>query len=150
MQFVYDFDGLLVETKAAIKQAWRLVGVTPPKDFWKRHWRTWCDDEALYEKRNQVFIAKCLPLIKPLPMLQLAAATGGLILTSGAQYRVVACLSHLGVTNCMVKCGLDVKQKAEELNSFKKPGVYFDDNWEHVSTLRTLTQWHIVHIASQS
>lgn len=150
MQFVYDFDGVLVDTKNAIRRAWKMVGVDPPKDFWKKSWKDWCPDPELYEKRNEAYIEKCLPLVNLLPMMKVAAATGGLILTNGAQSRVLATLAHFNVKDCIVKCELNAIEKAKELNSLKEVGVYFEDQWENAAIIRKLTQWKVVLIASQS
>jgi phosphoglycolate phosphatase-like HAD superfamily hydrolase len=150
MNFVYDFDGVLVDTKTAIKQAWRKVGVNPPKDFWKVPYQEWFTGHSdVYEERNRVFIKSCMHLVRPLPMLEVAQQTGGVILTNGAQERVVAILEKLSVKNCIVKCGLDIASKAKELNAFEQTGIYFDDYWENVLIIRKLTKWNAVHIASQ-
>jgi len=149
LQFVFDFDGVLVETKAAIKKAWRMAGVNPPKDFWKRPWQSWCHDPEAYEKRDEHY-KKCLDMVTLLPMIEVAKATGGVILTNGSERRVLATIEHFRITGCIVKCGLNAVQKAEELNKFSSPGVYFDDNWENVAIIRKLTQWKVIHVVSQS
>lgn len=149
MQFVYDFDGVLVETKAAIRMAWRKAGVEAPKDFWKRPWHTWCQDPEAYKRRDEHYL-QCLGMVKLLPMIEVARATGGIILTNGSERRVLATLEHFKINSCIVKCGLDVLQKAEELNKFKEPGIYFEDNWENATIIRKLTKWKVILVNNQS
>ncbi len=150
MQFVYDFDGVLFDTKKAVRQSWIKAGVTPPRDFWKVDWRTWCNDPELYERRDAIFKAECLGMVKPLPMLAIAMQTGGMIMTNGSARRVVSILEHYKVGNLPVKCGLTVLEKVHELNAFKEPGIFVEDQWENATLIRKLTKWHVILLTNQS
>lgn len=67
MIYVFDLDGTLLDTYAAVREAYRLAGADPPSDFWGKPWHAWLDDPAVHKRKNEIYRHVAKTLVRPLP-----------------------------------------------------------------------------------
>lgn len=66
MWYVSDCDGVLADTRAAVKRAYELAGVEMPDDAWGKPWYLWLADEdahkrkSAYYERALIAVGECL------------------------------------------------------------------------------------------
>lgn len=66
MLIITDLDGTLVDSRAAVTQAYEAAGVIPPRNFWGRSWKEWLSDEVAHRRKNELY-GGMLHLLKKLP-----------------------------------------------------------------------------------
>jgi FMN phosphatase YigB (HAD superfamily) len=131
--WVFDLDGCLVNTRAAVKEAYRCAGVEMPEDAWGKPVGSWCTPEQ-HVLKNQYY-GDCLArLASPGPAFMLWKSLTGFprIILTGASHEALR-LNLLHYPELMsahnVQAGLTWLQKRDELLRLGK-GFYIDDDRE--------------------
>jgi phosphoglycolate phosphatase-like HAD superfamily hydrolase len=144
--YVFDLDGTLLDTRAAVIEAYRIVGVTPPKDFFGRSWKEWLKDERKHREKNEAY-RHCLGLIEELPLLEMLRNTNSMILT-GASLEAVSLLRKRFFPTWFgaAHTELTIAGKVDILNGLDEIGMYFDDDESAINTVKKETKWATCHV----
>lgn len=151
MQYAYDLDGTLVETREAVLAAYRAVGVEPPLDFFGKTWREWLDDPTLHAAKNEEYlkIIRTTDLVRATQIVSLFLITGGFIITGASRKAATAVLDHIGLRPQKFYYELSMKDKAEVLNFHNgDQGIVFEDSEKVASYLKENTSWTVCHVLS--
>jgi phosphoglycolate phosphatase-like HAD superfamily hydrolase len=100
--YVFDLDGVLIDSRDAVREAYKRVGCVMPDDAWGRPWYEWCGIEPHTRKvavYKQMILAGEVPTLPPLEVLrELRDANKWVGIFTGA--------SHEAVTGIMAREGL--------------------------------------------
>lgn len=163
MNVVFDVDGVLIDTREQVHEAYARCGVTMPPEAFTKSWTEWLPDLAggvfaatrIHKRKTQVY----LQLLDEMPPKVLPA---GRMLReyrgAGLDMHAITSASEESVCQALVRAGLgfvpvlgfelDRKSKNTILQEkFVKPGVYVDDNG---SFRVTASGWRFVHYRGQS
>ena len=129
MQFVFDMDGVLVETRRANILAYRSIGVQPPPDFHHRPWQEWVD-EYKHRQKGDVLpeYLERVGFLYEAP-LYLAEQLNGLILTNASKksYETV-CRLFPRLAAIPALHSMPPNDKIWWMSRQDEEGIYFDDN----------------------
>ncbi len=145
MLYAFDLDGTLIDSREAVLESYRAVGVEPPPDFFMRSWHEWLSDSTLHDAKNRVYIQK-LSLIKPLPLIRLYFDLGQpSILTGASSVAVDMIAKAFGLKRRMIYPELTLVDKIKMMNNIKEGGIMFEDQLEAAQRMRSETKWVICH-----
>jgi hypothetical protein len=158
MLYVYDLDGTLADTKEAVVEAYRSVGVEPPEDFFGKSWQEWLfnSDGSLnveaHTRKNEAYVHMLQHnphLIRRLPMADLAERTGGVILTAASPQSASAVCAVLNLS-LVILAGFTIEGKIQTLRRWsgrKQEMVIFDDDLRNVEAFRADNkEWTVCHV----
>lgn len=161
---VFDIDGVLANTDALSREAYRLAGVEPPLQSTWQPWRTWLIDKAGSEEKARLIhdektrILGVLLLDKP-PVQTAAAVIARGLLDRGTRtlaitaanaksaHRVLTCV-HL---DDLPIIGTEVapSYRPHLLKLVAPKGFYFDDAPTTVDLVNE-TAWTAIHVTPES
>lgn len=165
---VFDVDGVLVDTRAIVRQAYARVGVRLPERLWGSAWRTWlpeqCGGDAdrarrLHDRKTRVHLdLLAAGTVGTLPGARAArhlAARGWTIRFLTSSTRQVAERTLRAVDpawgGLLAGTDLDHHGKRRALCELApRGGVYVDDNRELGISITEDSEWHLVHFDGQS
>lgn len=94
--YVFDFDGVLVDTEALVRKAYREVGVTMPEGAWGKPWWMWLDDPSAHARKTVRYVEMIrngelsLGLLPPLDVaVRLMREGASVFILTGASREVV-------------------------------------------------------------
>lgn len=142
-----DLDGTLVDTRTAVEEAYKAVGVTPPEGFWGCPWTEWLSDPIAHERKAIVYPTflsqhgRLLPLAQEL-VQQVKFGRTVQILTGAslAGYRAALRLIPVSSKKVFFQCGLTGDQKIQWLQQYSG-GVYWDDDERFLERVARETAW---------
>lgn len=146
MMHVFDMDGTLVDTRVAIKEAYRLAGINMPDDAFGRPWRKWCP-VAVHQNKNvhyqkTIELASemwCMGALRELVLLHRPVY----ILTGASTEAVHAVIRRFNIhPSVRFKAELSRHQKANWL-LIHGLGVYVDDDAQTRVIVERKTQWKV-------
>lgn len=150
MQFAYDLDGTLVDSREAVVQAYRRAGLEPPPDFWGRTAKEWNCPAEVHRRKNALYPDTLARFGRRLPLADLYDLTGGVVLTGASYEAALAAMWFLGMTvrldRVFASCTLEVK--LETLRRLGGPGLYFDDDPTTCARVREIPGWQALHAQS--
>lgn len=145
MQYAFDLDGTLADTREAVLTSYRAVGVEPPLDFYGKTWKEWLNDATLHHRKNAHYIAHGVKLVKPTKMVELMKLVDGFVITGASAAAAEAVLEHIGLPMAFVYPELTKEGKAQILNTYQ-PGIVFEDSLNVALYLRENTKWTVCHV----
>lgn len=149
---VFDLDGCLIDSRQAVREAYRRAGVEMPPGAWGRPWRDWlihaCEDDEdearrVHNIKNEIYPEMIRRHARQLPLATYMAALAerGLscwVITGASHDAAVSALSFLGFDDSLLNAWeLDVRGKERKLIEIARHfsvGTYFDDQHVHVPT----------------
>ncbi len=145
MFYAFDLDGTLVDSRATVLQAYRLVGVEPPPDFFYRPWKEWLHDEEKHQQKNAVYLGM-LKHVKPLPLMSLyhTLICPRLIMTGASKLAAMAIATKFSLDQRSLIYELSVEDKIRRMNAMRS-GIMFEDQLDAATKMRKETQWTICH-----
>lgn len=147
--WVFDLDGCLVDTHAAVLAAYRMAGVTMPPGAWGKPVGDWCT-AAQHERKNRAYPAALSDYSTPGPAMliwdDLIVSKG--ILTGASRAAVDAVLNAYPRLRDakFIHCGLSRLEKREFLLSVMGDGVYVDDDREAGEAIVEGTAFKFLHV----
>jgi hypothetical protein len=147
--WVFDLDGTLVLTQAAVIAAYEHVGICMPPQAWGRPWVEWLrteaglPDHAAHAAKNRVYPSYLARLARPTGLLRHAVINRCPILTGASNDAVRAVEACFEVDLNVAGFGLSLQDKIEWLND-NTPGVYVDDDEKHRRAVSERTLWKVV------
>ena len=140
---VFDLDGTLVDTKKAVFEAYRYVGVNMPEDAWGKNWREWLtgpDAEKLHKAKNTIYLKTVGLYAQPLELLPFVEKAGYPVITGASMIaaETIAIKFAPKLRIALREATLDMK--AKWLND-RRPGVYVDDDVRARSFIEEKTKW---------
>ncbi len=157
---VFDLDGTLADTHPIVLEAYKEAGVWLSDDDWGKPAHEWLpqlvgDDEAreIHARKNRIYRALIsVRGVRRLPAAtlcdQLRADRHAIGVLTGASLdaaRLVKNSINLGHVP-LLGAGADTDTKISVLNSFKHPGVYFDDNLHVCDVISNVTSWRVIYV----
>lgn len=144
-RFVFDLDGTLLDTRQAVKEAYRAAGVEMPDECWGLPWREWLTmpNAAEIHKRKNVYYYKTVSIYaKRMPLFSIALQGQYPVITGASWVAVEHVLLMFGKLNvCLREADFDAKiQWLDE----RKPGTYVDDLPEARQRVKEATEWKVM------
>lgn len=147
MHYAYDLDGTLADTRRAVVEAYRAVGVEPPENFFGKPWREWLTDSALHDRKNAIYPQYVRKYVRPTHLVDTFKATGGLIITGASNEAARIVLDSIGLEDAiMVFSELSMQGKANLLNGLSEEGVVFEDSEIISAYLKENTKWTVCRV----
>lgn len=159
INYIFDLDGVLIDTKLAVKEAYKRVGVNMPEDAWGKPYEEWCSHEE-HELKKEVypqfvdFLATELPMLGVAKDLDLLPNCNVMILTGASASAVELLQSKFCFQKLRILCwGANTDTKLKCLASLPSGGVYFEDNPSIAKVMREELNrhslpWRIVCLSS--
>jgi phosphoglycolate phosphatase-like HAD superfamily hydrolase len=166
VQVIFDIDGVLVDSRAAVRAAYASAGIDMPEDAWDKPWQDWLTkmvgsyDRAvmIHSAKNNSYLthlsARVTPLFPSVVAHELIENGHRVCIATGASK--VACdavLEQLGLRQSVRVLGTCLKLgqkksnvRAASRDTLKKRGeftIYVDDNAEIVSDIK---KWELPHL----
>jgi beta-phosphoglucomutase-like phosphatase (HAD superfamily) len=165
MNFVFDLDGCLIDSRAAVIEAYQQAGIIMPQDAWGKPWQDWCP-RRIHDKKIELyptvlkkfgFVGPALRTLDKLITLKRNAIVtkqvqhGLWILTSASREATILALNILRITNNVdvLGCSYSVVEKRSALLALEEPGLYFDDDAKALTQITDNTPWVPVLVASE-
>jgi FMN phosphatase YigB (HAD superfamily) len=137
---VCDLDGTLIDSKLAVIEAYRAVGVEMPTHAWGRPWQQWLHDEVAHTRKNDVYADMLRKYGEPLPLYQVAARHQYPVITGASSAAVAAIVGQFGWLN-VVLTNASLEDKALWLHDHAPTGIYVDDDPLTRDYVRRYTGW---------
>lgn len=146
MLYAFDLDGTLIDSHDTVLESYMDVGVTPPPDFFTRSWHEWLKDPELHRRKNALYLQK-IPLIKPLPLMELFKLLGkdASIMTGASREACAAIAKHFNLNLRQIHWELSVDSKIWVMNRALIPGIMFEDQRVAAERMRRETCWTVCH-----
>lgn len=156
---IFDLDGVLIDSRHAVRAAYERVGVTMPLQAWGRPWREWLIDACegdenearrVHNLKNEIYPEMVRRHARQLPLAGYIAALDEKslpcwVITGASNDAAEAALNFLGLDLGLLNaCELDTRAKERWIAEIAKHytvGVYFDD--QHVIVPRG---WALVRV----
>lgn len=131
LQYAYDLDGTLIETRTANWMAYKQLGVEPPVDFHQRPWETWCA-RTVHERKNAI-LPSYAGHMRMLPMFAFALHHKGTILSMCSEKAFELIIETFPRLRDIgpIHIGLSVDRRLSWLRNNQQEGTrrfYFDDS----------------------
>ncbi len=129
--YIFDLDGTLVDTRDAVREAYKRVGVTMPDSAWGKPSSAWLPIPWLVKQKN-VHYLKCLEMhADKLPLFDYAQREKCPIITGASRQAVAHVQTIYGQLNIEL-CGASRERKVEYLQNIrphpKERLTYVDDD----------------------
>lgn len=160
---VFDFDGVLIDSRKAVKDAYRVAGVEMPDSAWGQPWHTWLPRLVgpraieVHKLKNLAYrgmlFAGRVPSGPGLPVFQLALrhpqAFWPCIITGASYEAATPGLQMLDIPHrYLSETGCQPHDKVIALQRIASSGVYFDDLYEnHYIAIRA--GWRFSHLHNE-
>jgi phosphoglycolate phosphatase-like HAD superfamily hydrolase len=132
MLFVFDLDGTLIESEAAVRAAYQAAGVTMPPGVWGAPVGDWCTPEqhAAKQEAYPQMLQQHASGGRALPLWRWIPATGRVIVTGASEASALAALRWLDIPHhFLALTGADADAKARYISArmaSHNPVVYVD------------------------
>tara|TARA_Y100000310_G_scaffold270200_1_gene283863 strand:+ start:3610 stop:4179 length:570 start_codon:yes stop_codon:yes gene_type:complete len=138
---IFDVDGVLIDSREAVRQAYASVDIVVPEKAWGISWREWLPEmvesesraKKLHVAKNEAYpgmirkFARELPPIKTLRELLMLDVRVG-ILTAASLHAARMVSIHLGIHRDVEFIGTECRNKVEVLARLSDKGQYVDDH----------------------
>jgi len=154
VQYAFDLDGTLIDSREAVYRSYIDAGVTPPKDFFGKPFSEWFEgtaDEAnvVRAKKAAAYASRvdsitCLPLMSLFKILG-RQLTDQVTLVTGASAESVRLLASRFAfpLNVAYVTGCTMGDKVDALLRTSEEGIMFEDDRAVAAYLRKHTRWTI-------
>lgn len=136
---IFDLDGVIVDTKRAVIEAYKIAGVDMPPEMWGHPWREWCD-ERTHNLKNTAYNYTLNKYAVHGPLFGVVRSLGSdaYVLTGASRDAAVLVRSMFHLNFRLLSCECSYTSKAATLMSlaFDKEIVYFDDDADVVNRLK--------------
>ena len=145
MCYVFDLDGTLVDTRQAVVEAYRAIGVEMPEDAWGKPYREWLPQPKwqLHEQKAVVYPTTLARFGKKLGLYDFVKAKGYPVLTGASYSATLTIQREWGVLN-IVGYGMRLEQKAYQLNKNFPHCTYVDDLESARAFIKEYTTCHVI------
>lgn len=144
MNFVFDLDGTLIDTKEATYQAYKHVGINMPDEAWGLPWYEWLDSADIHDEKTKIYPEMLKRHAKILPTLNSALEVDGFLLTSASISSVMTIFRTFNFILPILGTSCNNDLKINRLNKLK-PGLCIDDNVIFGELLEEHTEFKYVH-----
>lgn len=155
---VYDLDGTLISTRTANLQAYRAIGVEPPRDFHQMDWKLWCSEDG-HDKKNEM-LPRFLHTLEFLPLWEdycyhyaTADVEEPIILSniSAGAFKFVQDIIQGDYPwfGTSVHIQMDRPKKIEFIKSRTSKGIYYDDSLATCQAVANIPGWQAVHVLQE-
>ena len=143
LQYCWDLDNTLINTRQAHYEAYRAIKVIPPDDFHLRNWKTWCSP-ASYNKKQEILPEYLEKYAERTTAFYLWLTLGGNILTLTSLQSILK-LEKLfpELADATILQFDNPKKKIDHLLDTPGVGIYFDDNNGIVTQINELNRCNI-------
>lgn len=138
--FIFDLDGVLVDTRDAVCQAYKQAGVDMPDDAWGKPWTDWgpdyckqndLDPDIVHRLKNHWYSREAQNLVRGLPPLwvahELYEDDRDVRILTAASYVAYRATCHLTQPIPLLGSICPDRAKFEILKTLNATGVYVDD-----------------------
>lgn len=143
-----DIDGVLIDSKELVQQAYRDVGIEMPFEAWGHPWGQWLpafvesydDAKVIHEKKTKAYVnllkggavaANALPFSQIVRALERDTMSDVYYVTGAAQDAALTILDELGLnTGKLVASSIGTNPRGAVLKSLSPYGIYVDDRIE--------------------
>lgn len=127
MEIVFDFDGVLVDSREVVEESYRRAGVEMPKENWGIPGLAWLPEETRAEtyRLKSLWYKALIGAAPELPPAQVARLLNPGLLT-GAIPEASTRVQRLGINFKWEEYGHSTESKTRVLRSMA-PGIYIDD-----------------------
>lgn len=144
MRYVFDMDGVLIDTRKAVEAAYAKAGMIMPAHAWGKPWQEWCPKEV--HSLKQVYYPICLSLYaRELPAFRVLRDLGGSVLTSASQYAAELVQEYLRYPFHLIGTGCSTVDKITALRGIKGGALYIDDDLRKGLTIMHGSGCRFVH-----
>jgi len=127
MRYVFDMDGVLIDTRKAVEAAYARAGVTMPAEAWGLRWQEWCSREA-HDRKNAMYPTMLNLYARELPAFKILQQFGGSVLTSASTHAARLVQEYLRFPFHLVGAGCTTDDKIGVLKTIRGGVVYVDDD----------------------
>ena len=139
-------DGVIVDTKTAVKEAYRQAGVEMPDDCWGKPYHEWCSEEV-HELKKQYY-PECLQKYgEKLPIADLARSENSWLLTSASKEAIEAVFDLLGFRIPILGYSVTLEQKIKRLNNIDGLVIYYEDNPEKAREINSRSKTTVMLVS---
>lgn len=129
--FVFDLDGVVIDSRCAVEEAYKMAGVTMPDGVWGKPWTEWCDEEV-HNRKNSAYPAALEKYGRPGPLFWVVEKLAGnaMILTGASMSALYIVRRVFNIDFKVIGCESTSQQKVDILKTLSKKQqvVYFDDD----------------------
>lgn len=145
---MFDLDGVLVDTRDAVRMAYREAGVTMPDDAWGKPWREWLDDPQVHANKNRHYADMLRQHATALPLLDYAEEHRIPIITGASREATRAINIVYGVHLNVIEWSCSLEKKVSLIKAMRdsdQTGIYVDDNVEACQTItEVVPDWRAI------
>tara|TARA_R110000824_G_scaffold58288_1_gene157709 strand:- start:3433 stop:3933 length:501 start_codon:yes stop_codon:yes gene_type:complete len=131
MTYLFDLDGTLVNTRLAVKEAYRQVGIEMPDDAWGKPWTEWLNNKFAHDAKAKIYPDVLKEFAEPLPLYRYVQQTQAPVITGASRDAVRAINDMFGSLNVIITCATR-QRKVEIIQQYiheKKDDItYVDDD----------------------
>lgn len=143
----YDLDGVLIYTRTANRDAYRMAGVEPPEDFHQRPWQSWTDQKT-HDKKNRYLSQTLGASAYEMPYLKQACLQDDTIILSACSDRALALYRELfpRLRVLPIFNRLTLNQKIRALIDHQAKSYYDDSQFACRKIKRALPNLEVRHV----
>ena len=148
---IFDFDGTLVNSRAAVEEAYRRVGSPMPAGAWGKPWAEWCTEEA-HRAKTMLYprLIKEYVTVRP-TFTELFVPWQGTILTSASYRGLIAVWYELALGSPFPSIMGTSQSASGKINLLarahkERPVIYFDDDMEFARRVRDEIGVTVIHV----
>ena len=152
-RYVFDLDGTLIDTREAVRQAYRAAGLEEfPDDAWGKPAREWLRDEAVHTRKNALYPEMLRRYARKLPLLGLCLNIHAPVITGASPMAASHVSDFINDPRLAIMLwGASLGDKADWLRQYDlrradQQNFYVDDNPNIRSTLEGMMRerWQMI------
>jgi phosphoserine phosphatase len=130
MTYLFDLDGTLVDTRLAVKEAYRQVGVEMPDGAWGKPWTEWLNNKQVHKAKAKAYPNTLKAFAQELPLYHYAHQHKCPVITGASREAVRAIQALFGGLNVIATCATHAR-KIEIIQTYihdERNVAYVDDD----------------------
>lgn len=132
IKFIFDMDGTIIDSRRAVREAYKSAGIVLPDDAWGKTASEWGCPPDVHKMKAALYPTILLRVGRRLHAADLLKITNGSVLTGASLEAVEAVRAALDHSFPLAGAGCDQGEKMRVLadNAHAYPVIYVDDDYE--------------------
>ena len=146
MNFVYDMDGTLIDTKEAVFRAYESANFNMTEELWNKPWQEIGISKEQHDEKCKIYPHFLKKYSKPLALYYLYQKIPGYILTGASLDACREIVKLYNIPHYMIKCNLTKEEKIQILQGLGYENCYYyDDDVSIENDIITRTRYTFIN-----